>query len=72
MDAIPTEEYDPTLQLKYTELYQHLIGSLNWLAISTRPDISTVTNMIAKYMSNPSLGLIHAAKHVIKVPQRYS
>ena len=66
IDSIPEHEYDPVTQAKYTNLYQHLIGSLNWLAISTRPDISTVVNLLAKYMSKPSLGHIHAAKHVIK------
>ena len=66
IDSIPQETYSPTQQFKYTALYQHLIGSLNWLAISTRPDIATATNMLAKYMSEPSLGHIHAAKHFIK------
>ena len=66
IDNITEQEYDPTQQAKYTNLYQHLIGLLNWLAISTRPDISTVVNLLAKYMSKPSIGHIHAAKHVIK------
>ena len=66
IDNIPEQEYEPATQSKYTNLYQHIIGSLNWLAISTQPDISTITNLLAKYMSNPSVGHIHAAKHVIK------
>lgn len=66
VDKIKIEEYDLTTQHKMTHLYQVLIGSLNWLSISTRPDISTITNMLAKYSNKPSRGHIDQAKRVIK------
>jgi hypothetical protein len=43
-----------------------ILGSLNWLSTQMRPDISTITNMIAKYQTNPSPGhLVAAAKYVL-------
>ena len=66
VDNIPTEQYPPAIQEKLTATYQFLIGSLNWLAVSTRPDISTITNLLAQYMSLPSKGHIYAARNVIR------
>ena len=66
VDVIPHETYPQNLQNKYTSLYQHIIGSLNWLAISTRPDISTITSLLAQHMQNPSKGHILAAKNVVR------
>jgi hypothetical protein len=66
VDKIKQEEYDETTQHRMTHLYLVLIGSLNWLSISTRPDIATITNMLAKYNNNPSKGHIDQAKRVIK------
>ena len=45
---------------------QILLGCLNWLSISTRPDISTITNILAKYTANPSRGHLTHTKRVIK------
>jgi deoxyuridine 5'-triphosphate nucleotidohydrolase len=66
VDKIPDETYEEQTQIKMTHLYRVLIGSLNWLSVSTRPDISTITNMLAKYSNNPSKGHIDQAKRVIK------
>ena len=45
---------------------QQLLGSLQWLSQCTRPDISTITNLLAQYQSNPSYQHIEAARRVIK------
>ena len=45
---------------------QQLMGSLQWLCQCTRPDIATITNLLAKYQSNPSHQHIEAARRVIK------
>jgi hypothetical protein len=42
--------------------YQSLVGSLNWLAHTTRPDISTVVSLLAQHQNCPSSG--HLAKYV--------
>jgi hypothetical protein len=66
VDKIKEETYNENTQHKLTHLLQVLVGSLNWLSISTQPDISTITNMLTKYSSNASKGHIDQAKHVIK------
>ena len=45
---------------------QYFVGSLNWLAISTRPDIATPVSLLAKYTHNPSQGHLDAAIRVVK------
>ena len=45
---------------------QQIIGSLTWLAGSTRPDIATITNLLAKYTANPAPGHLEAARRVVK------
>ena len=65
VDAIPQlPSQDEPSKIKH--FIQVLIGSLNWLSISTRPDITTITAMIAKYVSKPNQQYINAAKRVIK------
>ena len=45
---------------------QFIVGSLTWLSTSTRPDIATVTNMLAKYTSCPTKSHVDAAKRVVR------
>jgi hypothetical protein len=66
VDKIPIETYEEDTQHKMTHLFRVLVGSLNWLSISTRPDIATITNMLAKYCNKASKGHIEQAKRVIK------
>jgi hypothetical protein len=46
--------------------YQSLVGSLNWLAHTTCPDLSTVVSLLAQYQSNPSPGHYEATKYVVR------
>ena len=68
VDKIPTIPTDKANQ-SYIKYMQKFIGCLNWLSISTRPDIATITNMIAKYTVIPTKGHIDAIKRVIKYLQ---
>ena len=43
-----------------------LCGSLHWLAQSTRPDIATITNILSRYVTQPTSQHIDQAKRVIK------
>jgi len=66
IDSIPSKdmsasERDP-LRLKY----QSLVGSLNWLAHTTRPDLSTVVSLLAQHQCSPSPGHYEAALYVAK------
>ena len=55
---------DQTQDLKHQ--LQSLVGSLNWLAQATRPDLAVITNLLAQQQNKPSPGHIAAAKHAIK------
>jgi hypothetical protein len=67
VDSIPKDKNNtPAQQAKITKDMQIILGCLNWLSISTRPDISTITNLLAKYTAEPSRGHLTHAKRVIK------
>ena len=66
IDSIPDEAYDPQTQYQYTKQLQSIVGSLTWLSMSTRPDLATITNILAKYVRNPSKGHIDAAKRILR------
>jgi hypothetical protein len=66
IDSIPHEDMS-TLECDALRLqYQSLVGSLNWLAHTTRPDLSTVVSLLAQHQSNPLSGHLEAAKYVVK------
>ena len=66
VDSIRKSIHPDKEQQKATKIMQMLIGSLNWLAISTRPDIATITNMFAKYSATPNYTHNNRAKHIVK------
>lgn len=47
-----------------TTLFQSIIGGLRYL-VHTRPDIAYVVGIISKYMENPTLMHLHAAKRIL-------
>ncbi len=51
-----------TLQLSY----QSLVGSLNWLAHTTRPNLSTAVSLLAQHQSTPSAGQYKVAQYVTR------
>jgi hypothetical protein len=65
VDAIPNIDYDELTQNRLTHKMQTIVGCLNWLSISTRPDIATITSILAKYCRNPSQGHIDSALRVV-------
>ena len=67
IDTIPLDDNLTEAQQQHqNHQLQTLVGSLNWLATSTRPDITPVTNFLAKYSNSASKGHIQAAKHVVR------
>ncbi len=63
--APSTDADDSPAQLRRTEAYQSLIGSIGWLATATRPDLAPVHSFLSSYNSKPSLGHMRAALHVL-------
>lgn len=48
------------------EELQRLVGVINWLACGTRPDIATITNLLAQHIHHATPSHIKAAKHVLR------
>ena len=46
--------------------YAHAVGSLGYLAISTRPDISYAVSTLGKFNSNPGIKHWQAVKHLFR------
>ncbi|KAI7959139.1 hypothetical protein MJO28_002930 [Puccinia striiformis f. sp. tritici] len=47
-------------------LYQSLIGSINYLALGTRPDLSFAVNYLARFSSNPNETHWAALSHLVQ------
>jgi len=46
--------------------YLMVVGSLQWMVCSTRPDLAQATGMLARYSNNPGPEQVNAAKHVLR------
>ncbi len=46
--------------------YPSLVGSLLWLALQTRPEISQAVSQLSRFVSNPSPAHLTAAKHLLR------
>ena len=46
--------------------YRGLVGSLNYLATTTRPDISFICHVLSSFLHNPGMSHWVAAKHVLR------
>jgi hypothetical protein len=66
MDSFPSSNLSSDDQDKLCLQYQSLVGSLNWLAHTAHPDLSTVLSLLAQHQSNPSPGHMTAALHAVK------
>ena len=56
IDAIPDIILPIEKRQEIETKLRSLVGSFNWLATATRPDLATVTNMLAQYQHYPSPG----------------
>lgn len=66
VDSVPFIEMSSSERDKLRLKYQSLVGSLNWLAHTTRPDLSTIVSILAQHQSLPSPGHYDAAIYVVK------
>jgi len=65
IDTIPNQAMSSSDRVKLHLQYQSLVGSLNWLAHATRPDLSTVVSLLAQHQSSPFIGHLDAAFYVV-------
>lgn len=61
-NKLETSQDEPVLPT----LYQSLIGSLNYIALGSRPDLSHAVNLLARFSSNPNASHWDGLKHLIK------
>jgi hypothetical protein len=62
IDSVINEAMNPSNRDVLQLAYQSLVGSLNWLAHTTHPDLSTVVSLLAQHQSNPSPGHVDSAQ----------
>ena len=60
---------DPDLKKEQHQHYQQLVGSLRYLADSTRPDIACITGQLGRHSANPTTRHQQAAKRVLRYLQ---
>ena len=64
---LPTHELDDDPVFLCRKLqYQSLVGSLNWLVTTTRPDISPVTSFLAAHANRPSQTHMDSGISIVK------
>jgi hypothetical protein len=64
--SLPLVLANPGERMCNPEYYQRLTGSLNHLAVFTRPDIAFAAAKLAQFNSNPSATHLTAALHVLR------
>ena len=64
--AVTPDDIDESPDPAVLKLYQSMIGSLIYWSIWTRPDIADAVNVLARYMSKPTVQLITAAKRIFR------
>ena len=47
IDRIPKDDTNPSEKTELVKQYQSLVGGLNWLSLSSRPEITTVVRLLA-------------------------
>ncbi len=63
--ASSSDKVDSPSQLRWTDAYQSLIGSIGWLATTTHLNLARVHSFLSSYNSKPSSGHMKAALHVL-------
>ena len=66
VDNIPQSTLPDAQQAPLTKRYQQLIGDLNWLSISTRPDITAIVSLLSAHSHCPSPAHHDSALNVIR------
>ena len=69
IDSIPHDGCDPLFKPDIVKPYQRLVGGLNWLSTSTRPDLCVAVCLLSQFSHNPSEGHLDAARYVLRYLQ---
>ncbi len=63
--ALSMDEDDLLAQIRWTQAYQSLIGSIGWLAMTTRPDLTAIHSFLSSYIAKPVVGHMKSALHTL-------
>lgn len=67
VDKVKHKKNLPQKFLDETEkMLRSIVGSFNWIVMATRPDIATITNILARHLHTAVLGHVTAAKYVLR------
>eukprot|EP00979_Chaetoceros_neogracilis_P017370 scaffold10206_cov280-Chaetoceros_neogracile.AAC.1 len=66
VDSVPDIDMPLAERQLLNKLLQEYNGSLNWLSCQTRPDLSTITNILSQFNNKCSPGHIDAARYAIR------
>ena len=66
INSIPDPEPDDPDLPKRKSAYQSIYGSVDWLAISTRPDVAIALSFLAAYQGAPNHGHYKAALYALQ------
>ena len=64
-DQMPEEGSDEQQQLLRND-YRGLVGSIAYLSLSTRPDLTFPAHLLSRFLSNPGFAHWQAAKHGLR------
>jgi len=64
IDCIPPVDMSDSERAPLLTLYRRFLGMLNWLTISTRPDLMTVHSLLAIATTKPTQGHLDAIRYV--------
>lgn len=66
VDKIPSQNYPDHEQNHINLQLQQLTGCFQWLAVSTRPDIATITNILSRFNHRATKDHLKAAYYVVR------
>ena len=66
MDNIQPSQLPDNQQGPLTKKYQQVMGDLNWLSISTTPDITVIVSLLSAHSHKPAEAHFQSALHVIR------
>jgi hypothetical protein len=63
--APSTDADNSPAQLRQTQAFQSLIGSIGWLAKTTQPDLTAIHSFLSSYSAKPAVGHMKSALYAL-------
>ena len=66
INRIQPDRLKPEDKINLVKQYQSLVGGLNWLSLSTHPEITTAVRLLSRHLRNPTQQHMDSAKRVLQ------